>query len=274
MPLDWLPRATLLHERAARIEPMLAVAAQMAALPKHPDAAQALAALQSASSASIGHVQRNKKQVAIGTPGKVDPTEALKLWEAVPATSDLQPQAARDYAYLLLWNSGDSAKAVQVLQPYQGGRDSTIDRLYADALILNQKPAEGRKILESFPINQQELVMRAARSGALARTIEYYIETKDWETGEEQWDRWQQQFPADFLEGYSIVLKTKLMELKGATQGAAAVAEAFAKAVPGSSYSPQLLFKAAKLLEPTDAAKSAALIKLLKDRYPEDPLAQ
>ena len=177
------------------------------------------------------------------------------------------------FGKLLLWQTADFPKAVQALQPYANGGDTVLRRQYADALILNQNAAEGRKILQSFPVNEQP-GRQAAKSGALARTIEYYIETKDWETGEAQWENWQQQFPADFMEGYSIVLKTRLMELKGAPKAAAGVAEAFAKAVPGSSYAPQLLSRAAKLLETTDATRSQSLVKLLKDRYPEDPLSQ
>ena len=52
------------------------------------------------------------------------------------------------------------------------------------------------------------------------------------------------------------------------------VASIIANAVPGSSYAPQLLDRASKLLASTDPAKSTALRKLLKERYPEDPLSQ
>ena len=55
---------------------------------------------------------------------------------------------------------------------------------------------------------------------------------------------------------------------------AAAVAEAFAAAVPTSSYAPQLLDRAAKLLANADPAKAAALHQQLKQKYPEDPLSQ
>ncbi|HET6246783.1 MAG TPA: PKD domain-containing protein [Tepidisphaeraceae bacterium] len=258
MPADWLARDVWLQERAGQTAWMMSAAMRMAAMPKHANAAQAFAALEGASKAAVA---------------KNETDAAVKLWEAVPAASDLQPNAAQAFGNLLLWQTGDSAKAVAALQPYANGGDAVLRREYADALVLNQDVAAGKKILQAFPINEQP-GRHAAKSGALARTIEYYIETKDWETGEQQWDNWQQQFPADFLEGYSVMLKTRLMELKGAPKAAAAVAEAFAKAVPMSSYAPQLLFRAAKLLEPTDAVRSSALMKLLKDRYPEDPLSQ
>jgi PKD repeat protein len=258
MPEDWLPRATWLHERAGQTAWMLQAADRLAASPKHANADQAFAALQGASDAAIA---------------KGDSAGSLKLWELSPPGSDLERRAAGAFAKLLLWQAPDFAKAVKILTPYGVGPNAPLARIYADALVLNQHATEGRKILESFPVNEQP-GRQVAKSGALARTIEYYIEQKDWETGEQRWDQWQDQFPADFLEGYSVVLKVKLMEIRGVPQAAAKVAEAFATAVPTSSYSPQLLFRAGKLLEKTDPTHSAELVKLLKTRYPEDPLAQ
>ncbi len=257
MPPEWLPRATWLHEHAGQTSAMLAAAGPLASAPKHPNGAQAFDALLAASNAAVAKGQ---------TPG------ALKLWEQVPASSDLQPRAAEAYGRLLLWQTADFPAALKVLEPYGSGDNPAIRRLYADALALNQKAEAARKILESLPV--EDSARQAAKSGALARTIEYYIAERDWETGEAQWDLWQERYPADFLEGYSIVLKTRLMELKGVPQSAAKVAEAFATAAPGSSYAPQLLFRAAKLLESSDPARSQGLIRLLKERYPEDPLSQ
>jgi hypothetical protein len=52
------------------------------------------------------------------------------------------------------------------------------------------------------------------------------------------------------------------------------VAEAFARAVPDSTYAPQLLDTAATLIESSDKTKAAGLRELLRSRYPEDPAAQ
>jgi hypothetical protein len=75
------------------------------------------------------------------------------------------------------------------------------------------------------------------------------------------------------MEGYSLLLRVQLMEAKKAP-AAARAAEAFATAVPGSSYSPILLDRASRLLEESDPDKSKSLRLLLQQRYPEDPLAQ
>ena len=94
------------------------------------------------------------------------------------------------------------------------------------------------------------------------------------ESGEDAWDKWQARFPTDFLEGYSVMLRTKLMELRKRPDAAAKVAEAFAAAEPLSPYAPQLLDRASKLLIAADPPKSQALRQLLKQKYPEDPLSQ
>jgi hypothetical protein len=69
-------------------------------------------------------------------------------------------------------------------------------------------------------------------------------------------------------------LRVKLMELRHEPAAAAKMAEAFATAVPQSSYAPQLLDRAAKLLATIDPAKSKELRERLKEKYPEDPLSQ
>lgn len=205
--------------------------------------------------------------------GQVD--AAARMWEAVPADAPLQPEAAIRHAQLLLWRKAEFAKAAKVLegQVRKHGADRGLQRVYAQALILNQQVGEGKKILEGLPVDGP-VDRQAALAGALARTIEFYINQGDWETGEQSWERWQQQYPADFMEGYSLLLKTKLMEVAKAPEAAAKVAEAFALAVPKSSYAPGLLDRASKLLAKTNPQKSQALREMLKQKYPEDPLSQ
>ena len=99
----------------------------------------------------------------------------------------------------------------------------------------------------------------------------------DWlkvlDTAAEKWDDWQRRFPSSFLEGYSALLKTRILQGRNPPL-AAKVAAAFAKSVPDSPYSPQLLDIASKLLAKSDKAQSDALRQLLQSKYPEDPLAQ
>jgi hypothetical protein len=138
---------------------------------------------------------------------------------------------------------------------------------------LSGKPDEARKIFEK-QMSSVSASRKAALSGAAARSVEFFITTNDVESGEEAWDKWQARFPTDFLEGYSVMLRTRLMELRKRPDAAAKVAEAFAAAVPLSPYAPQLLDRASKLLVAADPPKSQALRQLLKQKYPEDPLSQ
>jgi hypothetical protein len=237
---------------------MLAAAASLAALDHHEDPNRAIVSLKEAS----------RRGAASGRTDAV-----LKLWEDVPARSELHDRAMIEAAELLDWRVGDFDAAVHLLQPLAAQDDPRFKRIYAQALILDQKSDDGAKILASLPTgNQWE--HHVALSGAMARSIEYYIMGKDWEAGESTWERWQEEFPNDFLEGYSVLLRTRLMEIAGDPAAAAKVAEAFASAVPTSSYAPQLLDRASRLLASTDPPKSAALRQLLKQRYPEDPLSQ
>lgn len=259
VPAGWLPWAALLFERAESWDSLVTVASRLA-VSRDVDPGTAMFALNSGSRELLMH----GREAAV-----------LKLWESVPADSKMQPRAGRQYVQLLVWRVGDFKKAVEVLAPFVKGApdDAALNRLYAQALVLAGRAAEGKKILEGLkpegPLDRQ-----AAMSGAMARTVEFYITEKDWETGEQTWEKWQAQYPAEFLEGYSVMLRTKLMEIRGAGDAAAKVAEAFAVAVPQSSYAPQLLDRASKLLAKSDPARSKSQREILKQKYPEDPLAQ
>jgi PKD repeat protein len=258
VPADQMVRLMELHLAADRVSAALPVAMKLAAFKTHADVAETETALLAIS----------KK---LEDSDKV--TDAVAMWDKVPADADIQPLAARHAAELALWWTGDFAKAVNLLKPYEKHNDPQIRRLYADALILSGSGDQGRKILGELgsPVPASR---KAALSGAAARTVEFFITEKDAESGEEAWDRWQIKFPTDFEEGYSVVLRTKLMELRRCPQAAAKLAEAFANAQPLSPYAPQLLDKASKLLVAVNPPKSQALRQLLKQKYPEDPLSQ
>lgn len=258
MPLRWLPPAVMLELRVAQRDAAAKMAERLATETSHPNAALAFDAMEAVT----------KQWIAGG-----DVTKAAALWAKVSVDSDLQPRAGRYYGSLLLWYTADFEKAVAMLEPLAANGYEGIKRMYAQALILDGQAEKGKDILSHVPAGDFPQ-RQAARSGAMARTIEYYIEQRDWETGESDWEQWDARYPDTFLEGYSVLLRTKLMELRKDNAAAAKVAEAFADAVPDSSYAPSLLDRASKLLARTDAKKSAELRDTLKKRYPEDPLSQ
>jgi hypothetical protein len=259
IPAESLPRVIQLYLTAEDPNAAVAVANKLAALRTHADPTATLAAL----------TVLEEKLIAAG-----EADQAVAMWDRVPADSDLQPSAARHAAEMALWWTGDFAKAVKLLKPYANkGNEAGLRRQYGEAMVLAGQTEEGRKILEA-QATQVPAGRKAALSGAAARSVEFFITTKDPEAGEEAWNRWQARFPTDFLEGYSVMLRTKLMELRKRDDAAAKLAEAFADAVPLSPYAPQLLDRASKLLAVVDPAKSRALHQLLKQKYPEDPLSQ
>lgn len=253
-----LPWAVLLHQRTGRLDPMLKTAAQLAITPRGFDPLAALHAMEEATATALNN-------------SRID--AMLKIWDTVPASSAMQPSADKLYGRLLVWRAAEFDKACKILARQSGSTDRTVQRLYAHSLVLNQKAAEGKKILQSLPL-EGPADRQAAISGAMARTVEFYIESGDAETGEDAWDKWQRQYPLDFMEGYSVLLRVRLIEARKMPEVAAKVAEAFALAVPRSTYAPSLLDRASKLLAKSNPQKSADLRKILKQKYPEDPLSQ
>jgi hypothetical protein len=255
---DDLPRAVQLHLAADRPDPALTAATALAALPSQEDPAATLAALTGteAELLTTGH-----------------PDLAIDLWAKVPGSATIRPTAAARAADLALWWTGDAARAVALLSPYEQHGGDEVRRLYGQALLLTGRAADATAILSDLPAKARGS-RRAALSGADARTVEFYITEGEPDPGDTAWTRWMTDFPTDFAAGYSVLLRTKLMELRHRDAAAAAVAEAFADAVPTSSYAPQLLDRAAKLLAASDPGKSAALHQRLKEKYPEDPLSQ
>jgi PKD repeat protein len=258
IPRGDLSRVISLHMAAKELDSAVSVADYLASQKSHPDHnadANCLVALEK----------------ALIDSGRAD--VVISMWDKVPIDSDMWNRVVRHAAQMALWWSGDFDKAVKLLRTVQTSQDPTLRRLLGQALLLDGQVEEGKKNLLDLPV--QGLVARqAALSGAAARSVEFFITESDPESGEEAWDAWQSKYPADFLQGYSVLLRVKLMELRKRPLAAAKVAEAFAKAVPQSSYAPELLDRASKLLATIDAAKSRSLRELLKQNYPEDPLSQ
>jgi hypothetical protein len=256
MPVNWLPWATVLHAKAGGTPAMLATAGRLASEPRHGDANLAYATL-----------------LDLTQNASPDPTDVAKMWSNVPRQSDLQPRAVKLLADELLWDTADFAAAKSALAPFVSGKDPGVARRYAQATLLLGNLDEAKKIFEQ-QTTDDTTDRAAAISGAMARTVEFFITQANAEAGDDAWDKWQNRFPSDFLEGYSALLRVKLINIVGHPAAAAKVAEAFARAVPHSSYSPSLLDQASKLLAQIDPAKSAILRAMLKERYPEDPLSQ
>jgi hypothetical protein len=198
-----------------------------------------------------------------------------KLWSLVPDDSDLQPQAAIAQAELFTWSAADFPRAVARLANLAAQRpqDAALQRAFAHALILDGQSDQGEKILNSLPLSDDPRRLPAI-SGALARSVEYYLDQRDLDTAQSTWDQWDARDPTSFLEGYSVLLRVRLLNLRREPQLAAKIAVAFAQAEPNSAYSPQLLDEASQMLANVDPTRSRQIRDMLKETYPEDPLSQ
>jgi PKD repeat protein len=260
VPEPWLGFMIQMERQVQLTEAPMAAAMQMARLKRHARSGAALDILH---------------EVAGDLKGATKLEAAVKLWQSVPPDSDLQPNAAAEAADLLIWRLADFPAALAATEPIADSSEPIAREARAQALIFSGRADEGKKILDALQQEQAQSPLRlAALSGALARTIEFRLDQRDWENGEEDWKTWQIRCPSVFLEGYSVVLRTRLMEQAGYAAAAAKVAEAFALAMADSPYSPQLLDRASKLVAKSDPAKSQHLRDTLKSRYPEDPLSQ
>ncbi len=115
----------------------------------------------------------------------------------------------------------------------------------------------------------------AFRKGDLARQAEDYLRRRLFDDAIEALDKWEYEFPADKLEGFSTLIRVKLAMARKEFASAARRAEILVRANPQSNYAPELLMLAAKAY--TSMRKSDLAIKTLGrivKEYPESPLAE
>lgn len=195
----------------------------------------------------------------------------VRSLEVVNAKSNLLGAIAERGADLMLWRVGDFRRAEQLLRSWSRGNDRDVKLLLGEALLLSGRGDEARKLIEQLQ-ERDPPAKRVAISGAMARTVEFFVDQKDRAAGEAEWRRWMRRFPQDLLDGYAVLLRVRLVEPEFPS-AAARVAESFARSMPDSAYAPQLLARAMRIQRTLDATKAAELKAWLKERYPESPEA-
>jgi hypothetical protein len=113
------------------------------------------------------------------------------------------------------------------------------------------------------------------RQGVLARNVENYIRTREFDAAWKLINDWDMEFPAAAWEGFTRTLRVKLAAAEGRSDSAARMALAHARANPESFYAAELLFRASEHF--TAAGKpeeSRAALEILKSKYPESPYAR
>jgi len=110
--------------------------------------------------------------------------------------------------------------------------------------------------------------------GDFARHVEDYLRRGELAAAQESLDRWEQAIPMDKLEGYSALLRVKLLLARAAHAAAAGEAETLVRVNPGSNYAAELLMLAADAYTKLgEADRAAAALKRIVQKYPESALA-
>jgi PKD repeat protein len=179
----------------------------------------------------------------------------------------------------------DAAPALTLAQDWQqkiaGGADAkqqehTILAAITYAAIakgdgkLAAKSAEAAGVRREQPYDRQQL-----QQGVLARDIETYIRAKDFDTATKLIDQWEWEYPEAMIDGFTRLLRVKLLTAEDRPAIAGRIALAHAKALPQSFYAAELLYRASQQFtaaKDENAAKSA--LDLLKAKYPESPYAR
>jgi PKD repeat protein len=111
--------------------------------------------------------------------------------------------------------------------------------------------------------------------GVMARNVESAIGTKDYETAAQLLQTWETDYPQAIVDGFTRLLKVKLLVAEDRPAVAARVAAAHARGVPESFYAAELLYRGAEAAKAAGKpADAKALLDLLQSKYPESPYAQ
>ena len=110
--------------------------------------------------------------------------------------------------------------------------------------------------------------------GDFARHVEAYVKSSEFAWAEQYLDKWEDAYPTDKLEGYSTLLRVRLLEAHRKHAEAAAEAETLADVNPASNYAAELLMHAAKAYRRLGMpAKSKPLLERIIGDYPESAFA-
>jgi hypothetical protein len=113
------------------------------------------------------------------------------------------------------------------------------------------------------------------RQGVLARNVENYIRTKDFDTAWKLINEWDMEMPTAAWEGFSRTLRVKLAATEGRPLAAAQMALAHAKANPSGFYAAELLLRASENFQAAGKGEEArTALEILRTKYPESPYAR
>jgi TolA-binding protein len=109
--------------------------------------------------------------------------------------------------------------------------------------------------------------------GALSRSTEAYLREKQLDRAQAELHRWQDEFPADKVQGYLPLLQGRLLAARGKMASAVAVASDLVAVNPDSAYADRIVFLAGDCEERRNQVDRArARFQSLVTDYPGSPL--
>ncbi|HUO10996.1 MAG TPA: PKD domain-containing protein [Phycisphaerae bacterium] len=189
----------------------------------------------------------------------------------------------RQYVMALCDNLDDADTAIDAVKSWQkrteGGSSDQSRRLAGSLLYaaiakgdtkLAQSTVAQIGVIKGVGYNDAEI-----KQGVLARNIEAYIRTSDFETARQLLDQWELDYPASIWDGYTRTLRVKLIAAQGRPLLAARIALAHARANPSGFYAAELLYRAAENFKAAhETTQAQAAMDLLTSKYPESPYAR
>jgi hypothetical protein len=113
------------------------------------------------------------------------------------------------------------------------------------------------------------------RQGVLARNVENYLRTHEYDEAWRLVDTWEGDYPDALWEGFTRTLRVKLAAAEGRNLVAARIALAHARANPDGFYAAELLYRASENFKRGgEQQQAAAVMDLLTGKYPESPYAR
>lgn len=147
-------------------------------------------------------------------------------------------------------------------------------KIYAAVALGDEKMVKAAMVeagtRRNLPYNEQEI-----RQGVLARNIESYVRTKDFDTALKLIDQWELEYPEAIWDGFTRTLRVRLYAAEGRPMVAARVALELAKANTQGFYAAELLYRASQNFKAAgEETQAKAALDLLKSKYPESPYAR
>ena len=216
---------------------------------------------------------------------KVDPARAVAaLLKGTEMTADPAARTVLSVkAGRIALESGEADKAMAIFsQSIKKYSALTTDQSIRDARIgmgdVWRLKGEYAKALEAYKsagvARGSSYEKQAVRKGDLARHAEDYIRQGMFNDARDFLDRWEWEFPADKLEGFSTLLRVRLALGQKDYAAAAEQAEGLVRVNFRSNYAAELLMLASRAYKAgrKDEQARAALRRIVKS-YPESPLA-